>query len=191
MSRAYSEPIRMFVIVFFPFSFTKMEPFHSLSFGTYPGVTAGEIQELTASGPEVIECDYLLPERFSFNPWSFHFLKTSEGNELGLRHTVFTPGEEVDVVLYKHQQPLVTSEERTTTLSLQRDKGLSSLRPPQRYHKMISEACSFTLSVAVRHVLMMTGPRVWSTLKTTDDGTFGKCRNPEEKNETFFDREIG
>jgi len=158
-------PIRMF----FPTSLCV--PTHwpiSEVFGSYPGVTVKEILVSFLRRTEVIECDYSLPTGF------FHFdFPTRNVGGWGFSYLP---------VRYWFQgfiKNLFTGNECWECCLI--------LAP----NDLLVESSEEPWFGAMRHVLMMTVPRVGSTLKIPDDGTFGKCRNSSWNWQLVFNRTEG
>jgi len=142
-----------------------------ISFGTYPGVSAGEIFELTASGAEVIFCDYSFALDPVFVDYFIHIPQVTAEKLQSGRAYLYEPAYQVNPlrVLTLTNQPIVGVQKSTQVPrgSSSTELRLCGITPRTR-----------SLRAGMRHNLMMTAPRVWSTDKITDEGSFGKSRNP-------------
>jgi len=156
MSRAYSVPIGMFVVISFTFSFPKEVSFSRVSVltkGTIVSKFLGYLYSLgSGKNAEVIECDYSLPKRLV--SWSFHFLITPIGPRKARASRREASHAILDVIFTSDGQPPIWFEDEPERLG--GGSGNSAQPTWNTKRKTRDDLQDPSVFVAMRHVLMMT-----------------------------------
>jgi len=150
---------------------TPEAPFTSFSrYGTYPGVTVGGNRVWSAEEPEVILSGYWFLSEDLCNGFIHISRITAEKLQQG-REGSSELGHQIPICHRSHQLMMSKSIVPVPRILSIVPMGSSPTEPKlRRIQRKVPGG-------SMRLFLMMTGPWVRSTLKTSDDGTFGKCRN--------------